>query len=201
MMHSRLEPESSPRCSRVHDAGTVSRSDARRNFGSSLLSVRPSTTTMAIAVRASASPPPTNATTTKARRRGRCAGSPGHASGGYQRPSDANHHPGSLGCESRDSHTRVDRPLSRRHGDCSLLTVTLSRLRGGAGTRIWPHLSGFGCAGVDAVLPARRRDVAADFPSVTEHGQAVPDVALLLSIVHRTSLSRETPDVNNLRQF
>jgi hypothetical protein len=36
---------------------------------------------------------------------------------------------------------------------------------------------------------------------MTEHRQAVPDLALLLSIVHQTSLSRETPDVNNLRQF
>jgi len=53
----------------------------------------------------------------------------------------------------------------------------------------------------DAVVPARRRDVPAEFLGMTEHRQTVPDLALLLSIVHQTSLSRETPDVNNLRQF
>ena len=53
----------------------------------------------------------------------------------------------------------------------------------------------------DALVAARRCDVAGDLLGVAKHRQAVPDLALLLSVVHQDFLSRESSSVNNLRQF
>ena len=53
----------------------------------------------------------------------------------------------------------------------------------------------------DPVVAACRRDVAGDLLGVAKHGQAMPDLALLLSIVHQMFLSREAPTVDSLRQF
>ena len=53
----------------------------------------------------------------------------------------------------------------------------------------------------DAVVGARRRDVARYLLGVAKHRQAMPDLALLLSIVHQAFPSRKTLTVIDLRQF
>ena len=64
--------------------------------------------------------------------------------------------------------------------------------------------------GAQVVLPADADGHAAGLDRIQDLGVgamtfpaagSATDLALLLSVVHRTSLSRETPDVNNLRQF
>jgi hypothetical protein len=50
-------------------------------------------------------------------------------------------------------------------------------------------------------IKTRRRHAPGHFLSVTEHRQAMPDLPLLLSVVHPDLQSQETPDVNNVRQF
>ena len=60
-----------------------------------------------------------------------------------------------------------------------------------------PSHMAFGCP-----LWSTRSDAPSSATGSTGgHRQAVPDLALLLSIVHQDFLSRETLTVNNLRQF
>ena len=57
-----------------------------------------------------------------------------------------------------------------------------------------------GCGGFLRAGSVRGR-LGVNQPQRSEHPQAVSDLALLLSIVHQDFLSRETPTVNNPRQF
>ena len=54
---------------------------------------------------------------------------------------------------------------------------------------------------MDANSSQRDRDVGRHLLGVAQHRQAVPDLALLLSIAHLVFLSRTTLTVIDLRQF
>jgi len=51
------------------------------------------------------------------------------------------------------------------------------------------------------LLEVPGHDVAADLFGMSQYRETVADLALLFSVVHRSSLASGTPDVNDLRQF